>query len=319
MTNSPRDILRRRLDSKSARGQRTDGSHLALVLEGGGMRGVVSIAMASAFEERGFLPCFDSIHGSSAGACAGAYFAARQSVLGASIYYEDINNSKFINLFRPLMGMPVMDKDYLIDIAMKIKKPLDTGSIIGTSGLLNIVATDARTGCAITFGAYNSAEEIFGALRASVCLPLIAGHTVQMGGRELVDGGVVQQIALDSAIESGATHVIILMTRKSGSTIRPTQGIMLGVETILLRSVYGPSLANAYKERNARINSALEAIASGKISVDGRAIFVDSIARPGGSTDVGRLTTDKIRLERAFFEGRQAAFDYVDAVSDVSQ
>src|SRR4051812_49942749 len=59
-----------------ARGARDDGATLALVIEGGGMRGVVSSAMAAALEGRGLTPCFDLVVGTSAGALNAAALLA---------------------------------------------------------------------------------------------------------------------------------------------------------------------------------------------------------------------------------------------------
>ena len=58
------------------------------------MRGVVAAGMVTAIQELGLTGCFDTIHGSSAGACAGAYLMTDQARLGTSIFYEDINNSR---------------------------------------------------------------------------------------------------------------------------------------------------------------------------------------------------------------------------------
>jgi hypothetical protein len=84
-------IVRRRVESKSRPGSRgtssygggpsgsvDDDSHLALVIEGGGMRGAVSAGMAAALSTLDLLDAFDSIHGSSAGAIVGAYLVSRQ-------------------------------------------------------------------------------------------------------------------------------------------------------------------------------------------------------------------------------------------------
>jgi len=73
-------IVRERVESKSKPGDRgeDDTSHLALVIEGGGMRGAVSAGMAAALSTLDLLDAFDSIHGSSAGAIVGAYLVSRQ-------------------------------------------------------------------------------------------------------------------------------------------------------------------------------------------------------------------------------------------------
>ena len=100
------------------------------------MRGVVAGGMVSALEERSLLQCFDSVHGSSAGACAGAYFVAGQARLGTRIFYEDINNNSFIDLKRAALFKPIMNTNYLIDEVMKYKKILNVNRLISTKGCL---------------------------------------------------------------------------------------------------------------------------------------------------------------------------------------
>ena len=53
------EVLLERLEAGSQPGARRDGHRVALVLEGGGMRGVVSAAMTAALERHGLTPCFD--------------------------------------------------------------------------------------------------------------------------------------------------------------------------------------------------------------------------------------------------------------------
>src|SRR5436853_425953 len=71
-----------------ARGARDDGATLALVIEGGGMRGVVSSAMTAAIEARGLTGRFDLVVGASAGAvnggelCAGRLASSRLPWIG---------------------------------------------------------------------------------------------------------------------------------------------------------------------------------------------------------------------------------------------
>lgn len=138
----PFQLLVTRRAEATNRSRRQDRAHLALVLEGGGMRGVVSVAMAAALEEEGFHDAFDSIHGSSAGACGGAYFAARQAPLGTTVYYEDINNRQFIDLLRWVRFRPIMDTDFLINEIMRKRKALNVETLVAAPGLMHIVLTD---------------------------------------------------------------------------------------------------------------------------------------------------------------------------------
>ena len=47
---------------------RPDGARVALVVEGGGMRGAVSAGMVIAIDELGLTGSFDAVYGASAGA-----------------------------------------------------------------------------------------------------------------------------------------------------------------------------------------------------------------------------------------------------------
>lgn len=311
---TPRALLEARRASGSKVGYRADDAHLALVLEGGGMRGVVSIAMASEFEHRGYRDAFDSVHGSSAGACAAAYFAAGQADYGARIYFEDINNKRFIDAWRPLRGEAIMDKSFLIDDVMVNIKPLLWSEIVSRPGFLNIVATAAATGIGQQFDTFDSRDELLATLKASICLPLIAGHSVALEGTDFVDGGIVQQIALESAASKRATHAVVLMTRSEVEMERPVRrGPQL--DALMLRAVYGQALYAAYRARNPGINSIMHAISDGLFcSRSGINILVDGVARTSDSTEVSRLCTDGETLKRAYAEGRSRAAAYLSGL-----
>jgi len=73
-------LVRDRAVAGSVPGQRQahDHAHLALSIEGGGMRGCVSSGIAAAIALLDLLPAFDSIHGASAGSIVGAYAVSQQ-------------------------------------------------------------------------------------------------------------------------------------------------------------------------------------------------------------------------------------------------
>ena len=72
------DVLRARAAAGSSAGRASDPHRVALALEGGGMRGVVSAGMTAALERLGLTPCFDLVVGASAGAINGAALIARR-------------------------------------------------------------------------------------------------------------------------------------------------------------------------------------------------------------------------------------------------
>src|ERR1700744_5192554 len=69
-----------------ARGEQ-DNFTLALSVEGGGMRGVVSGAMLIALRDLGLAGVFDRFYGTSSGSMNLAYFAAGSGWDAPSVYY----------------------------------------------------------------------------------------------------------------------------------------------------------------------------------------------------------------------------------------
>jgi len=62
-----------------------DGHRLALVIEGGGMRGTAGMAIG--VHELGLTPVFDDVYGSSAGAITGAWLCSANPP-GPRIWYD---------------------------------------------------------------------------------------------------------------------------------------------------------------------------------------------------------------------------------------
>jgi hypothetical protein len=116
------ELIKERVRTNSTPGNRQSHSssdddesipHLALVIEGGGMRGAVSAGMAAALSTLDLLDAFDSVHGSSAGAIVGAYLVSRQ--LCTDIYTDIMPKagSKFASTRRGMLNFGV---DYLSDL-----------------------------------------------------------------------------------------------------------------------------------------------------------------------------------------------------------
>jgi len=253
------------LRARAARGSRAphgDGARIALAIEGGAMRGVISAGMVAGLEHLGLTHAFDAVYGSSGGAINGAYFLAGQARPGADIYSHDINNRRFIDLRRPLWGRPIVNLEFLLDDVVTRRKPLDTARVLASPTPLVVLATDVATAARIAFRDFTSAADLLAALRAGATMPVIAGPPIACRGRLCLDASLSEPIPVPIAEDDGFTHVLALLTRPSAPGGRGSILDRLFVLPRLRR--LSPTLAEAYTGRERPYAALLDQIAAGQ-------------------------------------------------------
>ena len=224
------DIVKQRYNNRfSGAPKNSDGFKLGLVVEGGGMRGITSAGMLVELGRRGLRGIFDGVYGSSAGAINLTYFLSTDDT-GADIYTDHIANSDFISLYRLLNNhnkgqKPVLDVSCLLDHVMESVLPLDWDRVVRSETPLKVAATalsteegeEGDTGRVraepVLLENFQSKEDLRESLRASACVPGIAGGPVRHRGKVLVDAMVHEPIPIWSAIDDGCTHVLTLSTK----------------------------------------------------------------------------------------------------------
>ncbi len=194
-------------------GAARDGRKLGLIVEGGAMRGVISAGALIGLEALGMTRVFDEVYACSAGAINAAYFLAGQAAFGATIYYEDANNLRFLNLLRL---RKVVDVDYLFDTIHAVVKRLRTEDVLASRSRFFISVTDARTGEGFLVHAQENKTPLLTLLKASSALPVLYNRTVGVDGRECLDGGCVNRLPVHDAIATGCTDLLVLLTRPPG-------------------------------------------------------------------------------------------------------
>ena len=207
-------ILRRR-EEGSRPGARADGRRIALVIEGGGMRGVVSAGMAAAIEQLGLRDAFDEVHGASAGAFNGAFLIAGQASYLAALYPHGFGDPRFVSLRRFARGHPVFDMDYVVGEVWRTQRPLRIDRILSGAIELHCTATDVDRAAIADLTELGTEEDIRTALRASARLPWLAGPPVPFRGRRWLDATLAEAIPVHAA-ETSATDMLVLQTRPHG-------------------------------------------------------------------------------------------------------
>jgi predicted patatin/cPLA2 family phospholipase len=307
-----------------------DGLRLALAIEGGGMRGVISAGMALELHARGLVPAFDAVYGASAGAITAAWLLSSnpEGLLG---WIEPTYAKTLIRRSGLLRGRPAVDVQTLIEELYQTTFPMDFASVLASPVEYHPLATDAASGASTDLYPFvGDPAELRLALRASAALPLLAGPAVTFAGRRFYDAGVSESVPYHTALAQGATHVLVLRSRRDPLTWpdgrAPSRSVRLITRTTLRRET--PALRATFLSRDARLaaddrqlaayqahptpepaapapTSAAPEPAAPAPAPAAPAVF--SI-RPGAdSPDVSRLATDGKLLRAAFESGRAAA------------
>lgn len=302
------DALARRL-ARGGRPPFDDDCRIALVSEGGAMRGVIAGGMVSAIEAAGMTGCFDLMIGSSAGACALAYLRAGQARFGTRIFYEDINNRHFIDHRRPLKGKPIVDIDFLVDRVFSEIKRLDCRAIGGPGAALYATVTDVGAASTDLLGGFTDRPRAMEILRATTRMPFLAAGPVGIDGRRYLDGSVLCHLPVALARAQGATHILVIMTKPPGDVLggkRARQDRV--VLPTLLGMRYGRPLARAaiaeartYREQYRLLGSGAE------VAIDGAHVL--GVTPGDGPAQISRTETDAALLREGarLAEARMAA------------
>ncbi len=195
---------------------------LALVLGGGGAKGLALLGAIQELEAAGIHP--DLIVGCSAGALAGALYADGQPMIGVEKSFLTLKRADVLDIsyLRPILGLA--DGKSLQNL---VRKNLKAKTFEELKIPLIVVATDLRTGDIIEI----SQGDIATGVGASCAYPGVF-KPVHLFGRYLIDGGASCPVPVSIAKKHGAEKVIAIdVTGKLPGT-SPTHLFGIGKRSI---------------------------------------------------------------------------------------
>lgn len=282
-----------------ASGSRSDGHRLVLVIEGGGSRGVYSSGMVHALEELGLARVFDAVYGTSAGAINAAWLLCGRAGRGMRAWTDAAIMRRAIDPVRMLRGRPAFDLHYLVHKVYDGLHPMDFPAILANETTFHPIATDIHTGLPVDLHPHIvDKHTLQTALRASAGLPLLAGPPVALGDRRYFDGGLSETVPIRSALRAGATHALILRTRRADERRPPPPRSHDLIGGTYLR-FWAPGAYRAWKERPGQ-----QALEDGVIADMGTAAH--QIHPPAGSPEISSVETDPGILTRGMEIGHRA-------------
>lgn len=268
-------------------------NNTALVLEGGGLRGVFTCGVLDYFMDNGIR--FPFTIGVSAGACNGLSYMSGQRGRAKASNIDLMEKYHYVGFKYLFTQKCIMDFKLLFEEFPEKIIPYDYDAYFSNPDRFVMVTTNCITGKAEYFEEKTSSERVMDIVRASSSLPFVSPISY-VDGIPMLDGGIADSIPVEYTMSQGYEKLVVVLTRNRG--YRKKAGSMP-----LAKAVYRkyPALQKALSERNAIYNRTMDLIE--RLEDEGRI----TVIRPLKPVDVSRMEKDTDKLRALYQEGYDIA------------
>lgn len=267
--------------------------NMALVLEGGGLRGVFTCGVLDCFMDKGIR--FPFTVGVSAGACNGLSYMSGQRGRARASNIDLMDKYHYVGFRYLLTQRCIMDFKLLFEDFPEKIIPYDYDAYFSNPDRYVMVTTNCLTGKAEYFEEKKSSARVMDIVRASSSLPFVSPITY-VDGVPMLDGGIVDSIPVQYAMDQGYDKLVVVLTRNRG--YRKKSGSMPFAKAMYRKY---PMLQKALSQRNDVYNRTMDLIE--KLEDEGRIIVI----RPVKPVQVGRMEKDTAKLAALYDEGYEVA------------
>ncbi len=190
----------------------------ALVLEGGGFRGIFTAGILEVFLEKNFF--FESVYGVSAGAAYGVSYLSQQA--GRNIAVNDyIGDRRYCSLHNLMRQGSLFSWKFIYEEIPQLIIPFDYEALKKSESKFYVGTSNCLTGESEFFLLNEVDKKNFRTvLAASSSLPLIA-PIVSYEGKLLLDGGLTDSIPFEYALNHGHNRAVVILTQPKGYIKEP--------------------------------------------------------------------------------------------------
>lgn len=288
----------------------------ALVLEGGGFRGIFSSGALDVMQENGIYG-FDSVWGVSAGAINAVSYKSRQigRAMRTSLAFRD--DKRFMSLWSFATTGNIAGAEFMYEDVQNHLDPCDNETFNNNPLRMYAVATDTIFGTAAYLPCEHFPEDVI-KVRASASLPMVSNR-VSIDGRLYLDGGTADSIPFAVALGlPGAPQVeghvpaekaVVVLTRERGYVkTNKTEQMYLRSHRYDGYTYYTDALASRAERYNACRKQLFE------LEEEGRVLILE----PPKPVEVGNTGSDGEHLLLLYLQGRRAAEEKLDQLRAIA-
>lgn len=283
------------------------GAAPALVLEGGGFRGMFTAGVLDVLQERGVYG-FSSVWGVSAGAINAANFRSRQigRTMRDMLAFRD--DRRFMSLWSFVSTGDLAGADFMYDEVQNRLDPCDVETFNASGLPMYAVASDVTLGAPAYLSVGSFPEDVI-KVRASASLPAVS-NIVEIEGHRYLDGGTTDAIPYAAALRLGegsvpkdapvASRALVVLTRDR-DYVRDSSGDRLALRSH--RYDRFPLYLEALRTHAARYNECRERL--WELEREGRCLVI----APAEPVRVRANEREGLPLLDLYLQGRRQALD----------
>ena len=191
-----------------------NNNKVALVLEGGAMRGLYTAGVLDVFMKNDIK--VDTIFGVSAGALFGVNYKSKQ--MGRALRYnlKYAQDKRYMGLYSLITTGDVMNREFCFNKLVYELDPFDIETYNKSKIEFYAGVTNVESGKAEYIEIKDGAKDLE-YLRASGSMPFVS-NLVEINGNKYLDGAVADPIPLKKVLDLGYEKIIVVRTRPEDYT-----------------------------------------------------------------------------------------------------
>ena len=264
-----------------------------LVLEGGGMRGVFTDGVLDFFLDHHIT--FPYCVAVSAGACNGLSYKSLQRGRAKLVNIDMLEKYRYIGLKHLWTQHSIFDRKMIYETLPNKLLPFDYDTCFANPMEFEMVTTNCLTGKACYLTEHHDPDRLVEIAKASSSLPYVC-PIVWINHQPMLDGGIIDSIPIERAIERGHRFNVVVVTRNRGYR-ESTRDIK--IPKYIYRRF--PRLRLLLSKRHAIYNAQLDLVE--RLEDEHKILVI----RPQHPLEVDRLTSDTKKLTALYEEGYQCA------------